>query len=409
MTLIEQTALGNRLTAAGEAYFTNVIPNLRQMAPAAFSSAEYDPIMEDLDYATSFGATMTNGAGVLGGTVTGSPIVFTDLTTPGTADAGTATTLDDAILTQADSYWNGARLTITDTTDGLAPKDEVAIITGFTAVNDRLTFAALTAAVDTGDTYILQTGGHGTADAGTVTTLDDLALTQGDDYWNGARLVIVTTTDGLAPEGETALITDFVASVELPVPAIARLTFGALTAAVDEGDTYVLGFTVVDVTVAGTFTMQLTKGTIGTFVDNTGTVTGSPVSLVAGTGAIIVTGIGNFTAVLYMVNTQTSITDTIIGTGFDLTVPAAAFGMTRLTFSGLVWFVMAVVICASVYKTTERIGTPGGGGKAVMLTFILCIIGGVVIGFVSVLVGALLFIAFGTFIGYILFFKPAYI
>jgi len=62
-----------------------------------------------------------------------------------------------------------------------------------------------------------------------------------------------------------------------------------------------------------------------------------------------------------------------------------------------------------VYKTTERLGTPGGGGKAVMLTFMLCIIGGIVIGFVSVLVGALLFIAFGTFIGYIVFFRQAYV
>ena len=82
---------------------------------------------------------------------------------------------------------------------------------------------------------IINTGEAGTADAGATITLDDAILTQANDYWNGARLIIVTTTDGLAPEGETAVVTDFDAAND-------RLTFAALTAVVDAGDTYTVDF-----------------------------------------------------------------------------------------------------------------------------------------------------------------------
>jgi len=84
------------------------------------------------------------------------------------------------------------------------------------------------------------TGFAGTADAGTQTTLDDAGLTQADDYWIGARLTIVTTTDTLAPQGESSIITDFDATND-------RLTFTGLTATVDAGDTYTIDFgTLVD-------------------------------------------------------------------------------------------------------------------------------------------------------------------
>ncbi len=92
---------------------------------------------------------------------------------------------------------------------------------------------------------IINTGEAGTADAGTATTLDDAILTQANDYWNGAKLIIVTTTDTLAPQGENAVITDFDAAND-------RLTFAALTAVVDVGDTYTVDFgTLPDREVAG--------------------------------------------------------------------------------------------------------------------------------------------------------------
>ncbi|MCK4918754.1 MAG: LamG domain-containing protein, partial [Candidatus Pacebacteria bacterium] len=73
----------------------------------------------------------------------------------------------------------------------------------------------------------------GTVDSGSTATLVDSALTQADDYWNDWTVKIVTTTDSLAPQGETATITDFVATTD-------TLSFVALTTAVGAGDTYKL-------------------------------------------------------------------------------------------------------------------------------------------------------------------------
>ena len=76
----------------------------------------------------------------------------------GTADAGTQTTLDDAILTQPNDFWIGAKLIIVTTTDTNAPQGETSVVTGFDAGNDRLTFDTLTAVVDAGDTYTIDYG-----------------------------------------------------------------------------------------------------------------------------------------------------------------------------------------------------------------------------------------------------------
>lgn len=73
----------------------------------------------------------------------------------------------------------------------------------------------------------------GTSNGGDATTLTDTTrLTQADDYWNGMRLFIIETTDGLAPKGESRRISDFINStktlyVELP-----------FSAPVGNGDTY---------------------------------------------------------------------------------------------------------------------------------------------------------------------------
>lgn len=114
----------------------------------------------------------------------------------GTADAGTQTTLDDAILTQANDYWNGARLIITETTDHLAPEGEVSVVTDFDAANDRLTFDTLTAVVDMNDTYTID-----------FATLVDR---QGGD--EDARL-----TWGYMPTGVTVTLGGMVSSSQ-PIP-----------------------------------------------------------------------------------------------------------------------------------------------------------------------------------------------
>ncbi len=90
------------------------------------------------------------------------------------------------------------------------------------------------------NTIVENTQEASTADAGTALTLDDAVLTQVNDFWNGAKLVIVTTTDTFAPQGESSVITDFDAALD-------RLTFDALTAVVDAGDTYTIDYgTLID-------------------------------------------------------------------------------------------------------------------------------------------------------------------
>lgn len=247
LDMLEETALGSRLTSIyGEPYFQAVIPNLRTIAPNAFSSGQYDPTMEDTDYSTSFGAIMTDGTGTLGG--------------------------------------GGSPLTLTE------------------------------------------------------------------------------------------------------------------------------GANTVNIAVGGTFTLELNKGTQGTVesIVGGGVVTGSPVTIKYGTNTITSTaaGTGNISVTVNLVNTQTTITDTITGTGLDLSAVATRFGMTTMMFSGLIWLIISIVICAAVYRMGEQ-SAYTGTGKVVMIVFDLCIIGGAVLGLLSVLVAVLLFIGFGAFTGYVLFFRGA--
>ena len=244
LDLVEATSLGNRLTAAGSDYFENVIANLRTMAPAAFSAGELDPVYDNVDYTTTFGAILDDGTG----TAVGAPI---DLVT---------------------------------------------------------------------------------------------------------------------------------------------------------------GSNTVAVTVDGTFTLVLDKGTVGTATTGTVTIAGSPVDLVAGTNTITTTAgaPGNITVVVALEDTQTIITDTISGTVFDLSDAATAFGMSTMMFSGMVWLFISVIICGAIYSLNRRApGYGGGGGKAVMIIFNLCIIGGAILGLIPVLVAVLMFLGFGAITGYVLFFRGA--
>lgn len=110
------------------------------------------------------------------------------------------------------------------------------------------------------DDMIVNTGEAGTADSGTANTIVDAVLTQANDYWNGARLMIVTTTDTLAPQGETSIIYDFVAGTD-------TLYFNALSAAVDTGDTYTVDFgTMPDNVVATVEDARITWGYMPTDV-----------------------------------------------------------------------------------------------------------------------------------------------
>jgi len=71
----------------------------------------------------------------------------------------------------------------------------------------------------------------GKADSGSTITLVDSARTEADDYWNGWTLQITETTDGLAPQGESKTVTDFVASTD-------TITTAAFSVAIEAGDIY---------------------------------------------------------------------------------------------------------------------------------------------------------------------------
>jgi len=246
-TLEEDTALGPRLTTMGESYFANVIQNLRDLAPNAFSTGLVSPDLEDIDYATEYGAVATSGEVCL---VAGSP----------------------------------------------------------------------------------------------------------DDITEGGDVITVG---------------------------------GAL----------------------GTFTITLQPGTEGTITDLVGTITISPSDLVAGDNVITVTGLGTLTVDVELVNTQTILTDTVTGTGFDATDTATDFGMNRLMFSSLLWFALSIIICAAAYGGARKLNvfapSSSGPGNSVMLLFAICLIGGTLLGLLDMRVAAMLIIAYAAFIGYILFFRTS--
>lgn len=241
--LIESTSIGNRLTTAGAAYFENVIPGLRLLAPACFSSYVIEPTIEDIDYTTEFGAYVQDYTG----NITGSP----------------------------------------------------------------------------------QT------------------LAEGNNN--------------------------------------------------------------VDVTNLGMLYVVLSQGTSGNATTDVCTVDGSPVDLVAGTNNITVSGvIGNIVVSVELIDTTTQADDLVAGTGWDLTTLGATFGMSRWQISGIVWFILSVVITAAFYRITpERFGGTTSG-KILFPVFMVCIVGGMLLGLLKPIVGILIFIGIaGFFVGYILYFRNA--
>lgn len=179
------------------------------------------------------------------------------------------------------------------------------------------------------------------------------------------------------------------------------------------------GDNIVIIDGAGTFILELEKGTVGEAVTIDGgcTVTNSPMALVAGTNTIETNLFGTFDILVTvnLVTTQTGITDTVSGTALDvgITIPGGVslpeqLGMSTMMLSGLVWMGVTILICAAVYKVRGRVGVGGGGGgKVVMIVFDICIIGGAVLGLLDIIVAVLLFIGFGMLTGYVLFYRHA--
>ncbi len=338
LDMVSTTALGTRLTTTGEDYFNNVIPNLRTIAPNVFAAGTISPTPVDLNYNTSFGATIVNGTG------TGYPAPPTGLTSG---------------LNNLDATHAG----------GVAG-----------------TF-----------TLVLNKGTSGTADsiAGRGIVTGSPAPLRA-----GTNTIIVTPTGANGEFTVTVALQNTQTKLRTP-DTLATIVNGTGTGYPAPPTTLVAGVNNLTATGTGTFTLTLGGDTTGLAHSVGGgcTITSSPVKLVNGVNTIFVT-----------VGGTNAFTVTLSGSGFDLTVPAAVFGVSPLTFSGLVWLLLSIVICAAVYKTgSEQAEAYGGAGngKVVMLVFQLCIIGGALLGLLHPIVAALLFICWGAFIGYVLFFRGA--
>lgn len=163
--------------------------------------------------------------------------------------------------------------------------------------------------------------------------------------------------------------------------------------------TLIEGTQEVTVTLAGTFTLELNTGTVGTVTNDTGVVTGSPVDIVAGTNTIVVTLAGKFDIELWVEDTQSGISDNTEGTGLDLTDTATLFGMSTMMFSSLVWLVISVIISVVAYRS--------GGERSTTLVFNICVIGGAVLGLMPVIMAALLFIGSLALTAFVFFYRGA--
>lgn len=168
------------------------------------------------------------------------------------------------------------------------------------------------------------------------------------------------------------------------------------------------GTNTVNILTTGTFNIELEQGTVGNVTGGTATVQDDPVDLVAGSNTLTVTATGTILIYVVLQTTQTTITDATLGTAFDLTTLGEHFSMSRLWISGVVWFILTILICAAVYKRTEGADATRTG-KIVFIVFDVCVIGGILLGMLSIIVGVLVFLACNAFIGYILFFRQAHV
>ena len=158
----------------------------------------------------------------------------------------------------------------------------------------------------------------------------------------------------------------------------------------------------------GTIIIDLAQWTSGNITNDTGTLAGGPtIDLYPGVNTLTVTVAGTFDTALEVVDTAHVYDQSVRGTGFDLTTLATIFGMSRWMLSGLVWLFISIIACAAVYKGASRdsLGDSGGATKVVMILLAVLMIGGMLSGLLHPIVVSFMIIAYGAFIGYILFFR----
>jgi hypothetical protein len=384
LDLIGETAIGSRLTTLGSSYFTNVIPDLRLIAPACFSDTETDPDYTPISYDTTFGATASNGTA----TITGSPVTlhpriplinssFESKNPPtGWILEGTGAT-----------FARSATQSVNGTYSGLLTR---------VGANCDI-YQSLNATAYRGDIVAFGAWVYATvANRARIALDDDVAAIAYSAYHTGAagwEFLTVTYTvnaaaDWLRPycyvdTGNTAVYFDVATLIE----GSNIVNTGATT---------------------GTIILDLAGWTFGTVMDMTGTITGSPVAINPGTNTLTAATAGTFFVDVGVVDTISRLEESVAGTGMDLTTLAEAFGMSRWFMSGLIWVLITIIICAAVYraeKSEDGFGVSTGGSKVIILVFTVCIIGGTLLGLLHPMIAALLFIGSGAMIGYVFFFK----
>ncbi len=189
--------------------------------------------------------------------------------------------------------------------------------------------------------------------------------------------------------------------------------FGAVvtgTIVVGSPVTLVNGANVINVNAVGTFVARLEQGTVGTVTSGTATVTGSPTAIVKGTNTLTITAApgppDTVTIDVTLADTTTALEDSVIGTGLDLTAMADAFGLSRWLLSGAVWMVITILIIVGVFRVTPGRFGGAGGSKVVLPVFVVCLIGGALLGLLKPIVVVVAFILLtGFFVGYVVFFS----
>jgi hypothetical protein len=242
----------------------------------------------------------------------------------------------------------------------------------------------------------------------TTSALGNILTTNGENYF----LNVIPGLKVLAPSifSSSSLSPDL-EDIDYTVEFSAVAASGTATLTVSP-HTLVVGADTLDTgATTGTITITLSDVARGTIADGTGTFIGaSPSNLVAGINTINVDSAGTFTVTLTQTDLQAQIDTGSSGTGFDTSGAATIFGMSRGLFSTSLWLIMGVLLIAAAYGGLIKTNALDGQnteitGKTAMLLYGVWMIAGLLLGILLAKIMIFLFIGYGAFIGYILFYR----
>jgi hypothetical protein len=248
-----------------------------------------------------------------------------------------------------------------------------------------------------------------TVDLIQASALGNVLTTNGENYFQnvipGLRVLApsVFSSSELEPSLEDI-------NYDTVFSAVAASVVGGATLTVSP-HTLVVGNNTIDTgATTGNFTITLSNVAYGTITNGTGTIAVSPSTLVGGINTINATGAGTFIVALTQTDLQAQLDSGTTGTGFDTSGAASIFGMTAGVFSTALWLIIGVILIAAAYGGLHKSGAIDYQGqeitgKTAMLLYGVWMIAGVLMGILLAKVMAFLFIGYGAFVGYILFYR----